>query len=335
MIAIISSPTDATANRVADHLDARGAHHVRVDYSSFPIATRATAGVSSNGVHTFSWIDPVAGSIAARPDVVWWRRPGAPAISPTVSAPGAAAFAATESADFLEDLWNLDGVAAVPAPRPVLQRAQRKLGQLAIAAELGWTLPDTLVTNDPATAADFMRRHGALRLITKQIGFTQLAQQAGDADLWESHARYTERVTARDVAHLGALALCPMILQVEVPKRHELRVTVVGDRLFAVAIHSQHNPRTSLDWRRYDDAATPYELVDLPADVAARCLATTRRLQLRYGAFDLIVDRDGRYVFVEVNPSGEYLWLEDLTGAPISASIADELCRAVAMGLAA
>lgn len=330
MIAIISSPTDPTANRVSAHLDARGAENIRVDFASFPNSTRAAAGVSADGVRTFRWLDPAMAPIVAAPDIIWWRRPGTPTVSPMVSAPGAADFATSESADFLEDLWNLDGVAALPAPRPVLHRVQRKLYQLAIAAELGWDMADTLVTNDASAVAAFMRRRGALRLISKQVGFTQLAhQQSGDDSLWDSYARYTERVTARDIAHLGSIAHCPIILQAEVAKRFELRVTLVGERLFAVAIHSQHNPRTSLDWRRYDDRATPYELVDLPADVAARCRAMARRLGLRYGAFDIIVDRDGRYIFVEVNPSGEFLWLEDLTGAPISAAIADELCRSV------
>ena len=80
-----------------------------------------------------------------------------------------------------------------------------------------------------------------------------------------------------------------MILQAEVPKRLELRVTVVGDRVLAVAIHSQENPRTSLDWRRYDDRATRHERVELPDDVAERCRAWCRLEGLRYAAFDLVL----------------------------------------------
>jgi len=98
-------------------------------------------------------------------------------------------------------------------------------------------------------------------------------------------------VSPRDVAYAEAVSLCPVVLQAYVPKRLELRVTVVGQQAFAAEIHSQATHRTRVDWRRY-------------------------------GTIDLILTPDDRYVFLELNSAGEYGWIEDLTGLPISDAIA-------------
>ena len=137
--------------------------------------------------------------------------------------------------------------------------------------------------------------------------------------------RYTEPVRPRDLVHVEDLRLCPLIVQQYVPKRLELRVTVVGDEVFAAAIHSQASNHTRLDWRRYDDARTPIAPFELPADVAERCRALVRELGLCYGAIDLVLTPDDRFVFLEINPNGQYLWIELATGLPISAAVADLL----------
>jgi glutathione synthase/RimK-type ligase-like ATP-grasp enzyme len=98
------------------------------------------------------------------------------------------------------------------------------------------------------------------------------------------------------------------------------RVTVVGDEI------SRRSTRRATphlaDWRRYDDARTSHEITTLPEQIAERCRRLTSALGLGYAAFDLIVTPDDRYVFVEVNPNGQYLWLEELTGIPISQAVA-------------
>jgi glutathione synthase/RimK-type ligase-like ATP-grasp enzyme len=97
---------------------------------------------------------------------------------------------------------------------------------------------------------------------------------------------------------------------------------------FAVRIDSQVHAETAVDWRR-----RPFDLdkpVDLPADLQAKMHALMRAFGLNYGAFDLIVTPDGRHVFLEVNPAGQYLWVEAATKLPITAALVDLLshpCR--------
>jgi hypothetical protein len=132
---------------------------------------------------------------------------------------------------------------------------------------------------------------------------------------------HTQPVTAHDVGCAASLRFCPVIVQAYVPKRVELRITVVGSEIFACEIHSQVTNRTKHDWRHYDLAHTPHSVHDLPPEVGARCRHLVTAFGLCYGAIDMILTPDGRYVFLEINPTGQFGWIEDLTGFPISAAI--------------
>jgi glutathione synthase/RimK-type ligase-like ATP-grasp enzyme len=155
---------------------------------------------------------------------------------------------------------------------------------------------------------------------------TKLASRAF-FDFEGNGIRYASRVTRGDLLRLGALATAPIIAQAEVSKSIEVRVTIVGCRVFAVAIHSQSTRRTRGDWRRYSEGryGTPHQRHALPAQVEQNCILLARRLGLRYGAVDLVVTPDGRYVFLEINPNGQWLWLEHLTGIPISDAMSELL----------
>ena len=121
---------------------------------------------------------------------------------------------------------------------------------------------------------------------------------------------------------LQDVQICPFILQRYVKKRLEIRVTVVGTDVFAAEIHSQTSKRTEVDWRRYNHSITPYLIHALPEHVAQCCLALVDAMGLHFGAIDLILTPDDRYVFLEINPNGQYGWIEYLTGLPITQRLA-------------
>ncbi len=106
------------------------------------------------------------------------------------------------------------------------------------------------------------------------------------------------------------------------PKAYELRVTVIGQSVMAVRINSQAHEHTKVDWRADQHLAGLYEPAVLPASVNALIFKIMARLGLVYGAFDFIVTPDGSYVFLEVNPGGQWLFLEEATHTPITAEIA-------------
>jgi glutathione synthase/RimK-type ligase-like ATP-grasp enzyme len=316
-VLIVSVAEDAPAQRVAHELSRRGAQVSWFDAAAFPSTARIHAEFQTTG-EALRLEQPQETIDLASLQAVLYRKPGRPAV-PAISDAGVREMCESESADFLTSVWDAIGCRTVPAPPSVMTRSQRKAPQLRLARALGLRVPPTLFTNDPRQFLDFYRRHNG-RIVSKITGTINLKRYAG-----EQFARYTERVSTRDIAHAKAIELCPMILQAYVPKRLELRILVVGQRVFAAEIHSQASNRTAHDWRRYDLDMTPHRPHQLPESIARLCCELTRRLDLLYGAIDMILTPDGDYVFLEINPNGEYGWIEDLTGLPISAAIAEEL----------
>jgi len=121
------------------------------------------------------------------------------------------------------------------------------------------------------------------------------------------------------------ISAAPAIYQEAVPKAYEARAIVVGDRVLVCRIDSQASARTSLDWRHYDFDRVEHRPMTAPADVELALLALCRYFGLVFGAIDLIVTPDGRWVFLELNPNGQWGWLEEQGGLPVSRAIAEEL----------
>jgi glutathione synthase/RimK-type ligase-like ATP-grasp enzyme len=128
------------------------------------------------------------------------------------------------------------------------------------------------------------------------------------------------------------VGLAPVVFQENMAKRLEMRVTVVGEQVFAAEIRSPEHFRTGTDWRHYQEFGCEgfYAVHSLPADVSQRCVRLCQELGLCYGAIDLILTPTGEYVFLEVNPGGQWGWIEEFTGLPISEAVARLLMDAAA-----
>jgi glutathione synthase/RimK-type ligase-like ATP-grasp enzyme len=196
-----------------------------------------------------------------------------------------------------------------------LVRAGSKPAQLAEARQVGLAIPPTLVSNDPEAARAFLAELGGPAI------YKSLSQ---NLDVEMGQALYTGLVTEAALAQLDLVHLTPGIFQALVPKAYEVRATVIGERIFAARIDSQAQEATRLDWRHrpFDVDDTP---IELPTDVAAQVHAFMAAFGLVYGAFDFIVTPEGRFVFLEVNPAGQYMWVEAQTGLPITAALVDAL----------
>jgi len=317
MILVLTAASDTHADRVIEILAKRGADFVRFDPTDFPNrasitfeAPDGTAGsvtISISGGRTFD-LDGV--------DHVWYRRPGQPDPGEAVD-PNYREDARLQSTAFLEDLWSLAPGRWLPGAPSVLRRPG-KLTHLRLAAALGFSTPATLVTNESDNFLEFYRRNDG-QVISKLLGRSPI----NSAD--SAFARYTEFVEPWEVVEADSIRLGPVIFQQYVEKRVELRVTIVGHRVFAAAIDSQAAQHSRIDWRRYDRRNARITEYPLDSPTEDRCRELVRQLGLSFAAIDLIVDRDDRVVFVELNPNGQYLWIEDATGLPISKAIADHL----------
>jgi glutathione synthase/RimK-type ligase-like ATP-grasp enzyme len=275
---------------------------------------------------------------------VWWRKPLPYKFPPELSEQ-ACSFARLEWDTTLRGTWDALDCYWMSFPDSI-RLASYKPGQLKRAADLGFDVPRTVITTDPAEVrALYERCNGAIvykvlsdpslgmstRLdqILSQcvIGVGPDQQPIVDWSRAQVKMTYTTPVTATQLAMLDAIRLAPCQFQEYIPKRLELRVTVVGDELFTAEIHSQAHERTRIDWRHYD-VPIPYRKGSLPVEVAERCLALTRGYDLNFSAIDLILTPDGRYVFLEINPNGQWLWVQQsIPDLKIKEAIAAQLSR--------
>jgi len=101
-------------------------------------------------------------------------------------------------------------------------------------------------------------------------------------------------------------------------------VTVVGNKVFATAIHSQDHNETKIDWRLWDiitDIDLKHTKIELPSDISEKCINITKSFNLSFSAIDLILSKDNEYYFLEMNPNGQWAWIEEKTGYPIRDTI--------------
>lgn len=202
-----------------------------------------------------------------------------------------------------------------------IARANYKIDQLCRAQALGLEIPDTLVTSRLEEVLAFFDRHDG-QIIYKAVANSMLPSDSRDARpiIYDADQPPPEREPARGVyatplttellADLDSLGDAPGVFQERVAKDIELRVTVIGDEVFTAEIHSQTNDRTREDWRHYD-VEIPWRAGTLPPDVSRQCVELTRGYDLAFGAIDLIRTPDGRHVFLEINPNGQWLFVEE------------------------
>jgi glutathione synthase/RimK-type ligase-like ATP-grasp enzyme len=317
MILIITAPNDVHADDVEKRLRARGADVFRFDPATIPQRARVTVGYRGMAKRVRLTLDGQATELTDA-TCAWLRRPGAPVTHHDITDRMFREYAHRECQQLAHDIWNALEVAWLPGPLWAIRRADSKHLQLQLAAALGFEIPATLITTSTDEFLAFHREHDG-EIIDKLPSVVFPLDRKGPV------FRFTNRVTTRDVGYLHRLRYAPMLFQPNVRKEVELRVTVVGTRVFAAEIHSQATAHTMQDWRRYDHAHTPYRVHELPAKVAACCVDLVARLGLRYGAIDLILTPRGQYVFLEINPNGQWLWAERKTGLPISEAICDLL----------
>jgi glutathione synthase/RimK-type ligase-like ATP-grasp enzyme len=244
---------------------------------------------------------------------VWLRRPGPPTVDQRVES-SAVDFVVAQAKSFLDFLYTLLGDVWVGHPHR-LRLAEVKPLQLLRAHSFGLQTPDTLITNDRSSLAAFCRRVPATRYAVKPIHLLGVNTAEG----W----RFPLTAAVQHVDTLPGVEFAPTILQPYIPKDFELRCVVIGNEIFAARIDSQTQADTTIDWRGGD---ARHEHYCLPGDVARASLKLVKSFGLNFASMDLVVTPDGDHVFLELNPNGQFMWLEYELGLPLSGKMADLLC---------
>lgn len=252
---------------------------------------------------------------------VWYRRPEYP-LAENIQDPICKKFVEDE---FRSSLWSLytslDMAFWMNDPLWSSHLLEHnKLYQLKIAATVGLQVPRTLISNNAEELILFSRQCGGT------IAVKTVRSRIFQVDSETCFGIYTNRVSTDIlICSRENIQSAPLMAQEYIPKEIELRITIVGNSVFACAIHSQQSEKTKDDWRHYDFERVKHESYQLPVEIEQKLLVFMKKCHLSFGAVDMILTPEGKYVFLEVNPSGQFGWIEKLTGMPISRAIAETL----------
>lgn len=307
MILVVSHPGDDHAAGVLAALERRGHPAVLLDTARFPIEASVTERFStdarsyefrSNG-HSIDFATCRAG---------WWRRPQSFTMHPKLSPP-VVSFTYTECHEALSGLWSALDIKWVNPPA-LDEVAHHKPYQLAVATDVGLPIPRTLITNNPEAVREFIAELAPEPVIYKTFLATE--------QCW----RETRVVRADELQLIDSVSLAPVIFQEYIPAIGDVRVTVVGDRMFAAEIKAAEGGY-DIDYRM-DLAGARFEPTVLADETQAGIRRLMKKLGLVYGAIDLRRTAAGD-VFLEINPAGEWRFVEERTGQPITQAVAELL----------
>jgi len=236
-------------------------------------------------------------------EAIWHRR---------IATPRVPACATDNERGFALAQWNallLGILEAIPVRMinsPLADRFLEKAYQLAVARRLGLRIPRTTITSRAADVQAFATQEGSV--VHKPITGSNVRMLA------------TRRYDDASIAALDSLALAPEIFQEAVCGGRELRITVIGSRIFAAEFRPGDN---IVDGRT--DLETSYRAHQLPASVEAQLHAVMESFGLVYATIDMKLTDAGDYVFLELNPQGQFLYIELLTGLPMASAVAELL----------
>ncbi|MFD5563063.1 ATP-grasp ribosomal peptide maturase [Kitasatospora griseola] len=307
-VLVVTNLDDPTTDLVTEELHGRGVPVVRFDSGDFPTTLSFAATVTPHGIEG-TLTTPARRADLAHIRSLYYRRPSGFTFSHLDGQN--ARFAITQARYGLGGIMaSLPGCLYVNHPHRIGD-AEFKPSGLAVAANCGFRLPSTLITSEPDAARAFVKRYGPV--IYKPLS-TPLYRVNGVSCTVE-----VGDVVPEDID--DAVAGTAHLFQQRIDKTADVRVTVIGDRVFYVQIDSD-----LLDWRT-DYSRLTYSVVLPPVGLERRLRAYLDRFGLVFGAFDFAVDRRGQWWFLECNPSGQWAWLEPETGLPMVAAMADLLER--------
>lgn len=316
MSVLIASPlADPHAQAVATALGQCGAAVEFLDLADYPL-NLTLALAFGGGKQRMQLLRPGAGHLDMdKVRAVWWRRPGTFSFPESLQ-PAHRRLAHSESSTAFHGMFAAMRASWINPPE-MDTLANHKPYQLAVAQAAGLEIPRTLMTSDPDELRAF-RRECEDDVIYKQF-----------IALPESWAETRKLGAAESRISDESIRLAPVIFQRRVPAIADLRVTIIGDEIFAAAVDLR-DLEYAIDVRL--NLNPRYVIHRLPVEVTAKLHALMHKLDLVYGAIDLRLTEDGRYVFLEINPAGQFLYVEEQTGQPIAQALASRLAALSRLG---
>ena len=302
MILIVTHKEDFTADFLINKLNERSIAYYRFNCEDLPdidysFNTFVNSNTFINNISTFS--------------SVWFRRTKLPDLRANNLSNPELAHLLYEYDSLLYNLFQVISTKRWLSHPNAIHIAENKLYQLSVAKDLGFNIPKTLITNNKKRLLSFAGLCDN-DLIIKPLKSGRIEDKP------DHRLIYTNVLEARHLSNIVEFDLTPCIFQKRIEKEYELRITVVGEQVFAAKVDSQVDSKTLVDWRRKKLTFSRYAI---PKNLADQCKSLVNKLGLSFGAIDMIKSTDSNYYFLEINPNGQWAWIEIDTGVDISGSI--------------
>lgn len=311
MILLLSNPRDEHIFYVLPELNRRNLSFQCIHTEDYPSGLFLESKISTWGVeHRINSLD--TSEIMA----VWYRRPLI--AEPEMVNPLFKAYTRDEREGYTTYFFNALQNACWISPPVNIESARNKLLQLEYAKQEGFSIPDTLITTDLDSFKEFYEAHGKKVIIKSIKGHWY--DRMGNKD----YLFFTSLLKEDALPTEDSLKMAPCLFQGYMEKDLELRITVVGEKVFAAGIYSQEDSASQIDWRLGTGRIrhVPY---DLPPEIERRLVKINERFGLKFGAYDVILTPQGEYIFLELNPNGQWVWIQEKTGLKIKESLVDLL----------
>ena len=299
-------------DRVQEAFAKRGVECIRMDTDLFPTTIQISQWVNEKGsqVH-FS----IKGQQFQREQIgaVWlrkiWEPLGDPEMEQKYRNASIKESIAVRTA-FFQSLDNVPWLDTIPA----IQKANDKYYQLRVAQSVALKIPKTIISNDPSAVKRFyhMLEGEMVAKLHTPLSFGMTT---------DDFFFYTTKIDREDLEDLDMLTHCPMIFQELIPKAYELRIAYIDGHCFTGRL----NTADVMDWRKSDPEIVKWQSYEITKELQQQLTLLMNEIGLSFGAIDLIRQTDGQYVFLEVNPIGEWGMLEKELNLPISKFIAEGL----------
>lgn len=240
---------------------------------------------------------------------VWFRRVKFPIFE--VDKKAYEEFCLSEMGSYYSNLWCSINAEKWLSKPECIYRAENKVLQLNIAKLIGFSVPETLISSNFEEIVGFYNS-SKKNIIIKPLYKSRVVENDKQSLI------FTNRISQHHIELLESSLKLPSIYQRHIKKKREYRVTVVNNDVFSAYVDSQSDEETTVDWRK---KKLKFHKAALPRTVEKMCIELTKSLGLSFGAIDLIESTSGEYFFLEINPNGQWAWIEIDTGLEISKSI--------------